>query len=51
MYMINESLLLPPEDEDKQVGICLVVWDNDDVYVQAQQLIGEYIEIETKETP
>ena len=46
MYMVNEALLLPPEDGEQKAGICIVVWDDDAVYAQAQILIGEYIEIE-----
>jgi hypothetical protein len=47
MYMVNERLLLydPPNEDDPRIGIVVVVWDNDDVYEQAQQLIGEYVEI------
>jgi len=49
MYMINERLLLYPmpddDPHDPRVGICVVVWDDDEVYAQAQTLIGEYVEI------
>jgi len=47
MYMVNEVLLaLPNEDDPAKLGICLVVWDDDEIVKQASTLIGEHIEIE-----
>jgi len=48
MYLVNERLLLLDEDadpDDPRIGIVCVVWDDDEVYAQAQTLIGEYVEI------